>query len=170
MTVYKKLKMGWTHWEWTVHVYTLYMVYTLKTMYTLYTSYCSVSKAVSLFTREKFQNYNLQFFDKMLKYDDIFIWIRHVNNISRTNQNHQVNFIKCSEYTSIFSYTPDYALQKLKEDDGCSVYCLLIINLWDSDKSLQCHCWQSSPCQELARSNGLYPHIVAGFNKNSLIN
>jgi len=30
------LGVGWTRWEWTVHVNTLYTVYTLNTMYTLY--------------------------------------------------------------------------------------------------------------------------------------
>ena len=30
------LGVGWTRWEWTVHVNTLYTLYTLNTMYTLY--------------------------------------------------------------------------------------------------------------------------------------
>ena len=118
------LGVGWTHWEWTVHVNTLYTVYTLNTMYTLYTSYCLVSQAVSLYTRERFRDYNLQIFDNKLKYYDIFIWIRLLN-------------IKLN-------------LLESEEVNEASFILVLIITpwtfIWDLDKSFHCHCWQSSPC------------------------
>ena len=102
ITVYDWTWVGWTHWEWTVHVNTLYTVYTLNTMYILYSSNYSVIQAVSLCTRERFRDSNLQIFDKKLKDDIIYICIWHVYNTSSTKQNNQG---KLSKMYRVHRYT-----------------------------------------------------------------